>query len=114
MNIFTGRKKHKTKYGEVEERQASLELCAGDRKLFNITKIRVIRECNVCGKTINKGSVCLGSAWIKICLDCALKKFLPEIREGFSKMVKNVDKIIKDLDKNKDKYSDLNMLASLG
>ena len=84
-----------------------------DKALFHITKVRGNAwVCRVCDKKISAKSYCFGSGYRKLCLNCA-EKFLVSAVKGFKGYSDFTKQILKSLNKNRENYNNLNMLAEI-
>lgn len=83
-----------------------------DLNRLQIVKTRCKHSCNICNKSIPKGSYCLGTQWAKVCLSCA-DKFLITFIKSVEEFKAVGEDVLKDINKNREKYTANNTLARI-
>jgi len=83
-----------------------------DMNCFRVIKIRQPVTCCECGKKLPQKSWAYGSDWTRICLACG-EKFSKTAIGNFKQIIKNIQKNLKKLEKNRDKWNAENLIASL-
>ena len=83
-----------------------------DKMTMQKCKISDNSECAKCNKSLPKGTICLGKAGIKFCLDCADYMF-KAVEIEFKSFLKLMRKTKKDLELNKEEYEANNLVSSI-
>lgn len=87
----------------------------GDR-LILIKLRRDYDKCVICDKKINKGDYCYGNKYGKVCIDCLphiLNGLVADRKKELTNIQKVFNKVLRDLNKNKEKYEKNNVVNSM-
>ena len=76
-------------------------------------KTRVGVNCWSCGGTIPKGSVAYGDTYTRVCVKCWENKVVPSVKKGIAKILNTITASEIDLETNRKKIDQINMLANL-
>ncbi len=83
-----------------------------DRSFYETRKIRNKRDCSLCHKKLNKGTLVFGANWGVCCIDCGLKN-CDKILKKFKEEIKYIEKNKKEVIENKEEIDMQNTLVNL-
>lgn len=99
-------------YGWKDEPCLYVKPAKTDRSFYETRKIRNKRDCSLCRKKLNKGTLVFGANYGVCCIDCGLKN-CEKIVKQFKEEIKYIEKNKKEVIKNKEKIDMENTLVNL-
>jgi len=76
-------------------------------------KTRVEVSCWGCGGVIPKGSIAYGDTYTRVCVKCWENKVVPSVKKGMATILNIITASEIDLETNRKKIDQINMLANL-
>jgi len=89
-----------------------IKLYQTDLNNFHLVKSKVSHSCRKCQKNIPKGSYVYGTDYTRFCIYCA-EEFFENSINTLKTYIKLIQATKKDLIKNKKKYQENNVVASI-
>ena len=91
----------------------NIELSNKDLERLSVVKSKEKYLCCKCHKSMNRGSYVIGRGeTYKFCFDC-FEDIVKTIRKSLSDVDKKLDSMVKDLDKDINKYMKNNLVRSI-
>ena len=81
--------------------------------LSRMIKTRVEAKCWSCGGLIPKSSFAYGDTYTRVCVKCWETNITTIVKDGVANILDIIKKSEEDLDKNRKKIEQVNMLANL-